>query len=125
MLITITRLEGPHDECRQRSFGTFQEADKTLRHWSMTAPADGSFHRCEYLIEDERQHLSLKGQYDLKHWRVECANLRAHVVGSLEFLAAPDPGKAPYAARYAALVQHYSDAVRHNARKLADFFSRA
>lgn len=125
MKITLTRLDGPHDARPQRSFDSFQEADKTLRSWSMTAPEDGSFHRCEYLIEHAQQNLTLSGQYDLKHWRVECANLRAHIVGSLEFLAEPAAQQAPQAYRYAALVQHYSEAVRLNARKLADFFSRA
>lgn len=125
MMITLTRLEGAEQDCPRRSFTSFQEADKTLRNWSMTAPGDGSYHRCEYVIEDERQHLTLKGQYDLKHWRVECANLRAHVVGSLEFLAESEQPAAPHSSRYAALVQQYSDAVRNNARKLAELFRRA
>jgi len=124
MIITLTRLEGADKEGQRRSFTSFQDADKTLRNWSMTAPGDGSYHRCEYLIEDRRQHLTLKGQYDLKHWRVECANLRAHIVGSLEFLAEADQPAAAHTSRYAALVQQYSDAVRNNARRLAELFQR-
>lgn len=87
MNIKLTRVEGPDPINHDHHLGTFAEANELLRKWSMTAPDGGGYDKCDFTITIPEINLVYDGRYDLKSWRVECANLRAHVVNNLEFMA--------------------------------------
>ena len=86
MIITITRIEGPNIDCDKPCVcNTFAQANERLRVWSHTAPKNGCYDKCDFKIKGDDGELIYTGRYDLKHWRVECANLKAHVISYLEY----------------------------------------
>jgi hypothetical protein len=89
--ITLTRGEGPIVDCdKPHICASFKEANDILSRWSNTAPEHGGYDKCDFRIELDGEEV-YSGRYDLKHWRVESANLLAHVAGYLEFISGPRP----------------------------------
>ncbi|CAG9229846.1 hypothetical protein PSP6_540001 [Paraburkholderia tropica] len=79
--ITVTRGEGPSDTCRKpETVATYDEANSILWRWSNTAPKNGGYDKCDFVIvfADGSEY---RGRYDLKHWSDETANLAGHVQG--------------------------------------------
>lgn len=84
--ITITRGEGPSSQCgKPVTVDSFSKANVLLRSWASTAPAGGGYDKCDFTLIDPTIELEYRGRYDLKHWKVEVADLKAHVVGFLKF----------------------------------------
>lgn len=123
MNIVLTRAEGPSHECdKPHSCTSFFDADLKLKHWSYSAPENGGYNKCDFVITDDAAGIEYKGRYDLKHWRVECANLRAHVIGNLEFLAGDSRPSHMTQERYDAFLTRYTAEQRAEFRAVAAFF---
>lgn len=85
--ITITRAEGPAEECdRPQTVSSFEEADRVLREWSETAPKELGYDKCDFTITWEDGE-TYKGRYDLKYWATEYPNLGKHVRDFITFHA--------------------------------------
>ncbi len=83
--ITLTRAEGKEHECgRPVSVASFAEANATLHAWAATAPKNGGYDKCDFLIvwQDGGTY---NGRYDLKHYQTEPASLTRHMVDLAEF----------------------------------------
>lgn len=88
LTIVIKRGEGPIKECDiPHTLHSFKAANELLRQWSSSAPQGGGYDKCDFRITDEASNFEYDGRYDLKHWKDETANLKAHVVGYLQYLA--------------------------------------
>ncbi len=85
--ITITRAEGRHEECghpvtclnsetSQRT--AWQNANEILVNWSYTAPKDGGYDKCDFVVAYENGE-QYKGRFDLMHIDREYPNLAAHI----------------------------------------------
>ncbi len=86
MIITITRGEGPSDECGiPKTAATFTEANAILHRMSMSAPKNGCCDKCDFSIKDDSLDVDYSGRYDLKHWIIERPDLQGHVLGYLSF----------------------------------------
>lgn len=96
MQIIITRVEGDIDDCdKPETVDSFAAAKQVLFAWSLTAPTDGCYNKCDFeiLFEGEMDQLTnYKGRYDLYHYSKEFPDLREHVlnmaVSGLEMLRA-------------------------------------
>lgn len=90
--IELTRLEGRIEECgKVYSFNSFPEANKQLRHWSLSAPKTGGYDKCRFnvIFEDGQEY---EGRYDLKHISCEqdegpTINLRERIASHCRFMA--------------------------------------
>jgi hypothetical protein len=77
--ITITRAEGRSHECGKTvTVTSWASAKAILFSWSMTAPRDLGYHKCDFVVTwaDGETH---EGRYDLKHYTCESPNLARHV----------------------------------------------
>lgn len=75
--ITLIRVEGESHECDQPvTVASWEEADKLLYRWSESAPKDGSYHKCDLVLQRGNDK-PLKGQYCLHHWSDQKPNARA------------------------------------------------
>ncbi len=92
--VEITRAEGLHSEVtgkpevctRDASFGIWSCADHILVKWSNTAPKEGGYDKCDFIVTWEDGE-TYKGRYDLKHHSIEYPDLAKHVYGFLIFHA--------------------------------------
>ena len=77
--IVVTRAEGPFDACgRPAECSTFEQANRILKTWSATAPANGGYDKCDFAIEFQDGFL-YEGRYDLYHSSVKAADVGEHV----------------------------------------------
>ncbi|MGN7104894.1 hypothetical protein ACTHR6_25000 [Ralstonia holmesii] len=77
--IVVTRAEGPFGACgRSEKCSTFEQANGVLRAWSATAPANGGYDKCDFMIEFDDGFI-YKGRYDLYHGSVKTADVGEHV----------------------------------------------
>jgi hypothetical protein len=126
MEIILTRIEGMIDECNKpKSFATFSEANAQLTRWSYTAPQNGGYDKVKFTIKDEAADIDYAGRYDLKHWKLECANLRGHVVGYLEFMAGDYRPSHMTPEQYERFLADYTKEYRAQARAAAAYFKVA
>lgn len=89
--INLIRAEGPTAECGIFFHAaSFFDADLKLKSWSWTAPEGGGYDKCDFWILDEATGVHYEGRYDLKHWKDEAPDLKAHVVSNLEYVATQD-----------------------------------
>jgi hypothetical protein len=122
MKITLTRAEGLTDECNKPFVcSTFTEANAKLSAWSRTAPEHGGYNKCDFKIEGPDEIPNYSGRYDLKHWRIECANLKGHVLRNLEFVAGQACPPSMTKERYDAFVAARSD-HKDVAEELLEFY---
>lgn len=86
MIITITRVEGPTEQCGKAfNLLTFTQANALLRCWALSAPTSG-YDKCDFKIANEETgDVFYSGRYDLKHWTIETANLQQHIIATLEY----------------------------------------
>lgn len=79
--VTIERVEGLIHECIKKEFEgitALHAADMTLMEWSMTAPDNGGYDKCDFKVEwaDGRTY---SGRYDLVHYTVESPSLAKQI----------------------------------------------
>lgn len=123
MKITLTRAEGLTEECNKPfTFTTFFDADVKLKVWSRTAPEHGGYNKIDFKIEDDGDAPTYTGRYDLKHWRVECANLKGHVLRNLEFMLGQAQPAHMTKERYAAWVAAVAPDQKDVADELLKFY---
>lgn len=83
--ITVTRAEGPSSQCRKPVVvSDFAAADKIISLWSWTAPKEGGYDKCDFVIEFEDGE-TYAGCFRLKHSGNE--RLAAHVRSFCEWEA--------------------------------------
>jgi hypothetical protein len=89
MLITITRVEGPTHLCGKTvKANNFAHASAILAGWSWSAPEKGAYDKCDFAITDPDNGVEeYRGRFDLKHWRIDMPDLKAHVLGHLAFIS--------------------------------------
>lgn len=86
MKITITQREGLSDLCdKPFTCDSFAKANEELSRWSKFAPKDGCYNKCDFKVETEERNCD--GRYDLKHFSVEKADLKRHILDNLAFLS--------------------------------------
>jgi hypothetical protein len=82
LAITLTRAEGPAEECRRPvTVDSFTAADAVLRAWAVTAPARGGYDKCDitiswpagggYACRFDLQHADVAGPADLARHLVD------------------------------------------------------
>jgi len=89
--ITLTRAEGRHEEVgkpitlqKGQHPDMWAAADKVLYGWSTTAPKEGGYDKCDFVIEyDDGEKYT--GRYDLYHHSIEFPNLSKHVYDFVRF----------------------------------------
>lgn len=130
--ITLTRGEGPADECgTPHTLDTFAQADALLFQWSETAPAKGGYDKCDFRIVWPDGD-TYAGRYDLVHHSREAPSLAQHIAGFCEFLSGDAcPDHMTEAAYRAHLADHVTEDQREDAakvlqrlRELAGWFPR-
>ena len=86
--ITLTRAEGPAEECdKPQTVTDWPEADKVLLQWAKTAPQDcKTYDKCDFTVT-YKDGETYKGRYDLKHRRCEFPDLGKHVRDFVTFHA--------------------------------------
>lgn len=83
--ITITRVEGPHEECdKPATLASFADADALLMQWSETAPKTGGYNKCDFVIQWANGD-TYAGRYDLKHHTCERPSVAQHMIDECEF----------------------------------------
>lgn len=83
--ITITRVEGTHDECdKPATVASFADADALLMQWSETAPKTGGYDKCDFVIQWANGD-TYAGRYDLKHHTCERPSVAQHMIDECEF----------------------------------------
>ena len=83
--ITITRVEGTHDECdKPATVASFADADALLMQWSETAPKTGGYDKCDFVIQWANGD-TYEGRYDLKHHTCERPSVAQHMIDECEF----------------------------------------
>lgn len=123
MKIELRRAEGPVHECdKPFKCESFFDANVKLKAHSWSAPEGGGYDKVDFTIIDEATGLHYEGRYDLKHWKVETPDLKAHVVGFLEFYAGRSCPSHMTQERYEAFLADYDESFRNNAAATADFF---
>jgi hypothetical protein len=87
--IALERAEGPSSECYGILVGSYEEADRQLRAWSETAPADYGYDKVDVAItyEDGGQY---HGRYDLKHHSIKPPDLAREIRCRLRVAAGYD-----------------------------------
>jgi hypothetical protein len=84
--IVLTRAEGLTSECgKPRTVASFSAANSVLYGWSETAPKNGGYDKCDFVIHFAEGSI-YSGRYDLVHWRHEAPNLGNHVRASVGFI---------------------------------------
>ena len=88
LIIQIKRCEGPI-ACADKviTAETFAEVNKGLSSWSMTAPKDGGYDKCDYTVKDADSDLDYEGRLDLTHFSHGAPDLKATLMGSIAFFA--------------------------------------
>ena len=94
--IELRRGEGASIDCgKWHTLYSWEEADRLLKKWSITAPKDGGYDKCDFKIsfDDDDKY---QGRYDLKHWSCKQdsgleISLAQHVKGFLEFVSGVRP----------------------------------
>ena len=89
--ITLTRAEGRHEEVgkpitllKGQHPDMWAAADKVLYGWSTTAPKEGGYDKCDFVIEyDDGEKYT--GRFDLYHHSIEFPNLSKHVYDFVRF----------------------------------------
>lgn len=80
--IRLERAEGRVHECESVTFSSpsvWEDAGRRLFSWSMTAPREGGYHKCDFCVTYEDGE-TYEGRYDLVHHTVERPSLeRNHV----------------------------------------------
>jgi hypothetical protein len=72
--ITLTRVEGPTEDCITKTVASWDAATATLREWAKTAPGPGDgYDKCDYTIEWQDGE-RFEGRYDLVHISVKTPN---------------------------------------------------
>lgn len=83
--ITITRVEGTHEECdKPATVASFADADALLMQWSETAPKTGGYDKCDFVIQWANGD-TYAGRYDLKHHTCERPSVAQHMIDECEF----------------------------------------
>lgn len=75
--ITLHKVEGHCIGQRKVTVNSWSDADAKLRAWAWCAPELG-YDKCDFIVEWENG-IKYSGRYDLKHFKVEIADLRAHI----------------------------------------------
>lgn len=91
-------------------------ADKVLFDWSATAPKDGGYHKCDFVVEYEDGE-KYTGRFDLYYHSVEYPNLAKHMFDFVRFTSGKYKG---------ALAQEEYDRFKEHAhfKKLAPEFAK-
>jgi hypothetical protein len=85
--IRLERAEGRVRECESVVFvrpSMWQDANLRLFQWSMTAPRDGGYHKCDFRVTFEDGE-TYEGRYDLVHHTVDRPNLERHMRNHVDF----------------------------------------
>lgn len=85
--VWLRRAEGPHALCFERTYGNIADADRELRRWALTAPADGGYDKCDFKLTFADGN-TYEGRYDLKRADATYGDLIGrHVLEFLRFHA--------------------------------------
>jgi hypothetical protein len=94
--IEIERAEGLSSECIAVTVQTFAQAEATLSRWSMTAPDNGGYHKCDFKVTFEDGQ-TYEGRYDLSRNRADqdAPTLADHIARHLSFYAGAHKNELP------------------------------
>lgn len=85
--ISITNIEGglPDHQAHQ-TVTSWAAADALLYKWARNAPKDGSYHKCDFIVQfcDGTTH---RGRFDLQHISHGCPSLQSHILTYFRFLS--------------------------------------
>ena len=121
--ITLTRAEGRHGEVdkpitlhKGQHPDIWAAADKVLFGWSTTAPKEGGYHKCDFVVEYEDGE-KYTGRFDLYHYSIEYPHLAEHMYDFVRFTSGKYKG---------ALTQEEYDRFkeREHFKKLAPEFAK-
>lgn len=85
--ITFARVEGRNSDLFNKVFPTWQEVETAIKNAAITAPGDGGYDKCDFLLEYENGFI-YEGKFDMvRDHHTDLQPLAEHVTGYMKFLS--------------------------------------